>query len=150
MATYFERYAAMAHSYEGEIVQSDQVGETIYVHYAPIGVSVGICPWNFPLFVFARKVAPALLAGCSAVVTGDGATIGEALCSSPVPGIISMTGSVATGQAIMRNAAQHMTKVSLELGGKAPCIVMDDCRLDEVVDAIVSSRVIYSGQVCNY
>jgi len=185
MAIYFERHAAMAHSYEGEIVQSDNVGEMIYVHYAPIGVSVGICPWNFPLFVFARKVAPALLAGCTvvvksseltplttfrfmahvekaiadkkidlppgvvSVVTGYGATIGEALCSSPIPGIISMTGSVATGQAIMRNAAANMTKVSLELGGKAPCIVMDDARLDAAVDAIVSSRIIYSGQVCN-
>lgn len=140
---------------------------------------------NFPLFVMARKIAPALLAGCTvvvktseltplstfqlmgflsaaiqagkldlppgviSVVTGYGPVIGEALCTSPVPGIISMTGSVATGQAIMRNAAANLTKVNLELGGKAPCIVMADARLDEAVDAIVASRVIFSGQVCN-
>jgi len=133
----------------------------------------------------ARKIAPALLAGCSvvvksseltpltafkfmghiskaieagkvdlppgvvSVVTGYGHTMGEALCSSPIPGIISMTGSVATGQAIMRNAAANMCKVSLELGGKAPCIVMGDADLDKAVDAIVASRVIFSGQVCN-
>ena len=133
----------------------------------------------------ARKIAPALLAGCSvvvksseltpltcfkfmghiskaieagkidlppgvvSVVTGYGHTIGEALCSSPIPGIISMTGSVATGQTIMRNAAANMCKVSLELGGKAPCIVMADADLDKAVDAIVASRVIFSGQVCN-
>jgi len=75
--------------------------------------------------------------------------LGEALCVSKVPGIISMTGSVATGQAIMRNAAANMTKVSLELGGKAPAIVMADCDIDKAVDAIVASRVIFSGQVCN-
>lgn len=87
--------------------------------------------------------------GVVSVVTGYGHTIGEALCSSPVPGIISMTGSVATGQKIMANAAQNMTKVNLELGGKAPCIVMADARLDEAVDAIVASRVLFGGQVCN-
>lgn len=155
------------------------------MHYAPLGVSVGICPWNFPFFVMARKIAPALLAGCSvvvktseltpltcfkfmshisaaieagkldlppgvvSVVTGYGHTLGEALTSSPIPGIISMTGSVATGQKIMANAAVNMCKVSLELGGKAPCIVMGDADLDKAVDAIVSSRVIFSGQVCN-
>jgi len=125
----------------------------------------------------ARKIAPALLAGCSVVmkssevtpltcfklmghitkaieagkldipeglislVTGYGPTIGNALTSSPIPGIISMTGSVATGQAIMRNAAENMTKVNLELGGKAPCIVMGDADLDLAVGAIVASRV---------
>jgi len=184
-ATYFDYYAGLAYSFEGEILQSDNVGENIYVHYAPIGVSVGIVPWNFPFFVMARKLAPALLAGCSVVVksseltpltsfqfmgfvtkaidakkidiptglisllTGYGATIGEALCQSPIPGIISLTGSLATGQAIMRNAATNMTKVSLELGGKAPCIVMEDADLDKAVDAIVASRIIFSGQVCN-
>uniref|UniRef100_A0A7R9VM33 Succinate-semialdehyde dehydrogenase, mitochondrial n=1 Tax=Pseudictyota dubia TaxID=2749911 RepID=A0A7R9VM33_9STRA len=182
---YLDYYAGLAHSYMGEIIQSDNRGENIYLHYAPIGVSVGICPWNFPLFVWARKVAPALLAGCTvvvkssevtplttfrlmehvtkaidagkvdlpsgviSVVTGYGNTIGAALVESPVPGIISMTGSVATGQRIMAAAAKNMTKVSLELGGKAPVIVMDDADIDKTVDAIVASRVIFSGQVCN-
>lgn len=184
-ATYFDYYAGLALTYEGEILQSDNVGENIYVHYAPIGVSVGICPWNFPFFVMARKLAPALLTGnavvvkCSeltpltclkfgrlleaavkagtlampagivAILSGTGSRLGNALCTSEVPGIISMTGSVATGQTIMRNAAANMTKVSLELGGKAPCIVMADADLDKAVQAIVDSRVIFSGQVCN-
>lgn len=208
VADYFDYHAGLAYSFEGEILQSDTPGENIYLHYLQIGVSVGICPWNFPVFVWARKVAPALLAGCSvvvkssvsccnyvlcsytrvlipllraqqeltpltvfkimsyvsaaigagkcdlppgviSVVTGYGATIGDALTKSPIPGIISMTGSVATGQRIMSNAAANMTKVSLELGGKAPCIVMDDAKLDIAVDSIVASRVIFSGQVCN-
>lgn len=79
--------------------------------------------------------------GLISLVTGYGATIGNDLTSSPIPGIISMTGSVATGQAIMRNAAENMTKVNLELGGKAPCIVMGDADLDLAVGAIVASRV---------
>eukprot|EP00565_Helicotheca_tamesis_P005659 CAMPEP_0185723562 /NCGR_PEP_ID=MMETSP1171-20130828/365_1 /TAXON_ID=374046 /ORGANISM="Helicotheca tamensis, Strain CCMP826" /LENGTH=434 /DNA_ID=CAMNT_0028391283 /DNA_START=327 /DNA_END=1631 /DNA_ORIENTATION=- len=184
-AVYLDYHAGLARSIEGEILPSDNVGEHIYVHRAPIGVSVGICPWNFPFFVMARKIAPALLAGCTVVVkssevtpltcfrfaelmteaieagelelepgvlsilTGYGSTIGEALTNSPVPDIISMTGSTAVGQQIMANAAKHMTKVSLELGGKAPVIVMEDCDLDKTVDAIVASRVIFTGQVCN-
>ena len=120
-------------------------------------VSVGICPWNFPVFVMARKLAPALVTGntvvvkssevtpltCAriaelwassddaamppkgtySVITGLGSTVGAALVSSPLVDIVSMTGSVATGKAIMKSAAEHMTKVSLELGGKAPAIV---------------------------
>jgi len=184
-AEYFDYYAGLARSIEGEILPSDNANEHIYVHRAPIGVSVGIVPWNFPFLVMARKLAPALLAGCTVVVksseitpltsfkfasfvetaiqdgtldmepglfsivTGYGKTIGEALCTSPIPDIISMTGSVATGQQIMRNAATHMTKVNLELGGKAPAIVMADCDLDNAVDAIVASRVAFSGQICN-
>jgi|ERR1712150_447262 len=89
------------------------------------------------------------MGGIVSVVTGLGSTIGEALVNSPIPDIISMTGSLKVGQSIMRAAAAHMTKVSLELGGKAPVIVMDDCDMDATVQAIVDSRVIYTGQVCN-
>lgn len=186
-AEYFEMYAGLARTMEaGEIIPSDNPGEQIYLHRVPIGVSVGICPWNFPMFVMARKIAPALLAGCTvvvktsevtplttflfatflekaiaaeqvdgldpgvvAIVTGYGNTIGNALTSDPRVDIISMTGSVATGQTIMRNAAPNVTKVNLELGGKAPCIVMADADLDLAVGAIVDSRLIFSGQVCN-
>ena len=73
-ATYFDYYAGLARSYEGEIVNSDNAGEHIYVHYAPIGVAVGICPWNFPFFVMARKLAPALLTGCAVVVKASEVT----------------------------------------------------------------------------
>ena len=147
----------LARAYEGELVNSDDANEHISVHRLPVGVSVGICPWNFPVFVMARKLAPALLAGCAvvvkssevtplacgrlaelwlaspdadlpprgawALVNGLGATVGAALTASPLADIVSMTGSVPTGKAIMRAAAENMTKVSLELGGKAPAIV---------------------------
>ena len=142
-------------------------------------MSVGICPWNFPVFVMARKLAPALVTGntvvvkssevtpltCAriaelwaasddaalppkgtySVITGLGSTVGAALVSSPLVDIVSMTGSVATGKAIMRSAAEHMTKVSLELGGKAPAIVCADADLDLAVKGIVASRICFSG-----
>ncbi|GMH56611.1 hypothetical protein TrLO_g14353 [Triparma laevis f. longispina] len=182
-AEYFEYYAGMARLFQGSIVNSDSPNENIYVHKIPLGVSVGICPWNFPVFVMARKIAPALLSGCVVVVktsevtpltcallaqlwansrnpamppqgtwsvlTGLGSTVGAALVASPLVHIISMTGSVATGKEIMKIAADNMTKVSLELGGKAPAIVCKDADLTLTVKAIVSSRVNYSGQVCN-
>ena len=154
----FDYYAGWARIYEaGEIISSDDPNEHIYLHKIPIGVSVGICPWNFPVFVMARKLAPALVTGntvvvktsevtpltCArlaqlwtesddavlpppgtySVITGLGSTVGAALVSSPLVDIVSMTGSVPTGKAIMKSAAEHMTKVSLELGGKAPAIV---------------------------
>jgi lactaldehyde dehydrogenase/glycolaldehyde dehydrogenase len=161
----------------------DDPNEHIYLHKIPLGVSVGICPWNFPVFVMARKLAPALVTGntvvvkssevtpltCAriaelwtaseeaamppkgtySVITGLGSTVGAALVSSPLVDIVSMTGSVATGKAIMKSAAEHMTKVSLELGGKAPAIVCADADLDLAVKGIVASRICFSGQVCN-
>ncbi|MDN3663923.1 aldehyde dehydrogenase [Algibacter miyuki] len=178
-ADYYDYNAGWARRIEGEIIQSDRKKEHIFLHKAPIGVAVGICPWNFPFFVAARKIAPALVTGntcvikpsCIApntilefirliekielpagvlnVVCGTGPVVGNALTKSPITGIVSLTGSVAAGQKIMEAAATNITKVSLELGGKAPAIVCADANLDLAVNAVVSSKVIFSGQVCN-
>jgi len=178
-ADYFDYNAGWARRIEGEIIQSDRENEHIYLHKAPIGVAVGICPWNFPFFVMARKVAASLITGntcvikpsCEApntimefteliqniglpagvlnVVCGSGSIVGNALSKSPITGIVSLTGSVGAGQRIITAAAENITKVSLELGGKAPAIVCNDANLDLAVNSIVSSRVIFSGQVCN-
>ncbi|MGD0731815.1 MAG: aldehyde dehydrogenase [Terracidiphilus sp.] len=178
-ADYLDYMAEWGRRIEGEIVQSDRPGETILLFRQPIGVIGGILPWNFPFFLIARKVAPALITGNSIVlkpseetphnavkfcelldglnipaglinmVHGRGGTAGKALASSPEIGMISFTGSVATGSAIMSAAAANITKVNLELGGKAPAIVMADSDIDLSVRAIHASRVINSGQVCN-
>ena len=177
-ASWFHYYAEFDRRIEGEIVPSDKPGEQIWIVPAPVGVVAGIIPWNYPCAVAIRKIAPALIAGNSIVlkphedtplsalelallgeqagvpagvvnvITGPGETTGEALVRSPIPGLISFTGSVATGKRIMRNAAENVTLVSLELGGKAPFIVMDDCDLDEAVRAAVFARFLNCGQVC--
>ncbi len=178
-ADYFDYYAGFARRIEGEIIQSDRKKEHIFLHKAPIGVAVGILPWNFPFFVMARKVAGSLITGntcvikpsCIApntimewvdliqkielpagvlnVVCGTGPVVGNALSKSPITGIISLTGSVFAGQKVMEAASENITKVSLELGGKAPAIVCADANLELAVNAVVGSRIIYSGQVCN-
>ncbi|RED46943.1 lactaldehyde dehydrogenase [Winogradskyella eximia] len=178
-ADYFDYNAGWARRIEGEIIQSDRAKEHIFLHKAPIGVSVGILPWNFPFFVMARKVAPSLVTGNTCVikpscvapntvmefvklieniglpagvlnfVCGSGPLVGNALSKSPITGIVSLTGSVYAGQKIMEAAAPNITKVSLELGGKAPAIVCADANLELAVNAIVNSKVIFSGQVCN-
>ena len=178
-ADYFDYYAGFARRIEGEIIQSDRKKEHIFLHKAPIGVAVGILPWNFPFFVMARKVAASLITGNTCVVKpsciapntimewvdliqkielpagvlnfvcGSGPIVGNALSKSPVTGIISLTGSVFAGQKVMEAASENITKVSLELGGKAPAIVCADADLELAVNAVVGSRIIYSGQVCN-
>ena len=178
-ADYFDYNAEWARRIEGEIIQSDRRNEHIYLHKAAIGVAVGICPWNFPFFVMARKVSPSLVTGNTCIikpsseapntimefaemiegiglppgvlnfVCGSGRIVGNALSKSPIAGIISVTGSVPAGQKIMSAAAENITKVSLELGGKAPAIVCADANMDIAVNSIVTSRVIFSGQVCN-
>lgn len=164
---------------EGEILSSDRPGENIFLFRQPIGVVAGILPWNFPFFLIARKVAPALVTGNTIVIKpsqetpnnaalfaqlvseadlpagvfnlvhGRGTSAGNALTSHRAVGLISFTGSVRAGSEIMASAARNITKVNLELGGKAPAIVLDDCDLDLAVKAVTSSRIINSGQVCN-
>ena len=178
-ADYLDYMAEFARRYEGEIIQSDRPGENILVYKAPIGVIGGILPWNFPFFLIVRKMAPALVTGNTIVikpssetpnnafefaklvaksslprgvfnlVSGSGSVIGNALASHPKVGMVSLTGSVEGGVAVMRAAAENVTKVSLELGGKAPAIVTADADLDLAVRSIRASRIINTGQVCN-
>ena len=176
--SWFRYYAGFDRRIEGEILAADKPNEQLWIFRQPVGVVVGIIPWNYPMAVAVRKIAPALIAGNAIVlkphedtplsalelgllageagvppgvvniVTGPGETVGAALVRSPVPRLITFTGSVETGKAIARSAADNVTLVSLELGGKAPFIVMDDCNLDEAVKAAVSSRFTNCGQIC--
>lgn len=178
-ADYMDYMAGWARRYEGEIIPSDRPKETIMLFKKPIGVTTGILPWNFPFFLIARKMAPALVtgntivikpsqltpenayvfaqiveevglpAGVFNVVNGRGSVIGHELAANPKVGMVSLTGSVSAGQQTMLAAAPNITKVSLELGGKAPAIVMADADIDLAVRAIIASRVINTGQVCN-
>lgn len=178
-ADYLDYTAEWARRLEGEIISSDRPGETILLFHQPIGVIGGILPWNFPFFLIARKMAPALLTGNTIVIKpsvetplnaaafarlvaetdlphgvfnlvfGRGSSIGNAIASHPAVGMVSVTGSVEAGTAIMAQAARNITKVNLELGGKAPAIVMADADIDLAVRAVRDSRIINSGQVCN-
>ena len=178
-ADYIDYMAEWARRYEGEILQSDRPGENIFVFKRALGVTTGILPWNFPFFLSARKLAPALITGNTIVikpseftpnnaiafakivdeiglprgvfnlVLGRGETVGQELAGNPKVAMVSMTGSVGAGEKIMAAAAKNITKVCLELGGKAPAIVMDDADLALAVKAIVDSRIINAGQVCN-
>ncbi len=156
----------------------DETGEQLYVKSIPYGVVVAITPWNFPAAIFARKVAPAIMAGNTIVmkpseetpltalaiativeeagvppcvvnvVTGGGSTVGDALVRHPITQLVTVTGSVRAGRAILAAAAENIIPVSLELGGKAPFIVLDDADLDDAVKSAVDARFWNCGQVC--
>jgi aldehyde dehydrogenase (NAD+) len=176
-ARYFEFYAGAADKLEGSSIPvgSDQVDFTVR---EPYGVSAQIVPWNFPGNLFARGVAPALVAGNTAVVkpapttplsafhlaelcfeagipraavnvvTGGGEP-GATLTSHEGVDTITFTGSVPTGQRVMEAAAETVTPVTLELGGKNPAIVYPDADLDEAVGWISRAIFTNAGQVCS-
>jgi len=163
---------------EGDVVPGSTRRQSINLLRKPYGVVAGIIPWNFPVSVFVRKLAPALVTGNAVVVKPSeltplttleltellheevdlppgvlnvvpgGGDVGAALVEDPAVDFVTMTGNVDTGKAIMRNAADDLTRVSLELGGKAPAIVCADADLDQAVETIVGSRTINAGQVC--
>ncbi|MCA0972378.1 aldehyde dehydrogenase [Halobacillus litoralis] len=176
---YFRYMSEWARRIEGEIVPSDRENENIMIYKKPIGVVGGIVPWNFPMFILARKVATALVTGCTIVlkpsqqtpntameftklvdamdeipdgvynvVTGTGSEIGNSLAKHEKVHMISMTGSVPAGTKVMEAAAQNITKVNLELGGKAPAIVTANADLDIAVESITTSRLANNGQAC--
>jgi betaine-aldehyde dehydrogenase len=145
----------------------------------PIGVCVLIAPWNYPLLQMSWKIAPALGAGCTMVakpsevtplstiafvhlleeagvpgsvvnlVQGSGAVLGAALTDNPEVDFISFTGGLATGRTIAKVAAEHVTKVAVELGGKNPHIVFADAEWDSSVDQVLTGVFLHSGQVCS-
>ncbi|WP_231604496.1 aldehyde dehydrogenase [Crateriforma conspicua] len=170
--------AQAARRIEGDILPSDLPNEHIMIHKVPYGVTVGIAAWNFPLALACRKIGPALTTGNVMVVkppsvtpvavlalgelaiqagvpkgvlnlvTGGGSTMGEELVTNKITRLVTMTGSTATGQQIFRKASDRLTAVRLELGGKAPFILLADGDVDQAVEAAVVSRHLNSGQVC--
>ncbi|MDO6801437.1 aldehyde dehydrogenase [Wenyingzhuangia sp. 1_MG-2023] len=163
---------------EGDIIPSDNPNEQIWIQKVPRGVVVAITAWNFPLALAGRKLGPALVAGNTIVIkptsetplatlelgnlankvgipagvinilTGPGRAMGNALVESPITKMVTMTGSTPVGQSIARAAAENMTHVQLELGGKAPFIVFADADIDAAVEAALHSRFDNCGQVC--
>lgn len=177
-ATFIDYACDNALTFEGDILPSDNENEKIYIHMVPRGVVVAITAWNFPLALAGRKIGPALITGNSIVVkptqetplatlelgrlaneagipagvlnvvNGTGSAVGQALCESPITKMVTMTGSTPTGQRIFKTCADHMTPVMLELGGKAPLIVMDDADIDYAAQQALSARFDNCGQVC--
>jgi lactaldehyde dehydrogenase/glycolaldehyde dehydrogenase len=163
---------------EGEVLSGDNNKENIFVMKEPIGVVACIMPWNFPIVILIRKIAPALITGCTVVckpsaetpastlaiakmvdragfpkgvvnfITGSGALMGPALCKNSKVNMITATGSVEMGQQIMEASAGTLQRLSLELGGKCPAIVMKDADLELAATCVVASRLANAGQVC--
>ncbi len=177
-ATFIEYACDNALTLKGDILPSDNPKEKIFIHKVPRGVVVGITAWNFPLALAGRKIGPALITGNTIVikptqetplstlalgelanlagipkgvlnvVNGTGSVVGQHLCESPITQLITMTGSTRAGQIIYQAAGKHLTPVMLELGGKAPFIVMEDANLDKAVADAVVTRFANCGQVC--
>ena len=175
---YLRYAAEAARRIGGDIFPSDLPNEQLFIHKVPYGVTVGLCAYNYPLALIGRKVGPALVTGntmvlkpheatpvtasefCRVVLeaglprgvinmlTGTGAEVGAALVSSPLTRLITLTGSIRAGQAIAEAAARNITALSLELGGKAPFIVLGDADIDEAVEAAAVARYANCGQVC--
>ncbi len=177
-ASFVELNAEQATRVYGEIIPSPKKSGRILVLKQPIGVVGAITPWNFPLAMITRKIAPALAAGCTVVakpapetplsalalaalaeragippgvlnvVTGDAQAIGAELTSNRIVRMITFTGSTEVGKLLMTQAAGTMKKLSLELGGKAPFIVFDDADADAAVAGAMASKYRNSGQTC--
>jgi succinate-semialdehyde dehydrogenase/glutarate-semialdehyde dehydrogenase len=177
-ASFVEFYAEEAKRVYGETIPSHRADARIIVLRQPIGVIAAITPWNFPAAMITRKVAPALAAGCTAVIkpapetpltalalavlaeraglpagvlniiTGDAPAIGGVLTSHPAVKFVGFTGSTEVGKLLMRQAASTVKKVGLELGGNAPFVVFDDADIDAAVDGAIVSKFRNMGQTC--
>lgn len=177
-ASFVEWFAEEAKRVYGETIPSPAGDRRLLVIKQPIGVTAAITPWNFPIAMITRKAAPALAAGCSMiikpaeqtplsaialavlaeeagipggvlqVVTGKAREIGAVMCESPVVSKLSFTGSTQVGRILMRQCADTIKKLSLELGGNAPFIVFDDADLDAAAEGAMISKFRNAGQTC--
>lgn len=177
-AAYVRWFAEEAQRIYGDVINSPWPGRRILVTKEPVGVVGAITPWNFPSSMIARKLGPALAAGCTMVikpapqtpfsglawgvlaeqagipagviniVTGDAVAIGGELTSSPLVRKITFTGSTAVGKLLVEQSARTMKRVSMELGGNAPFIVFDDADVDRAVEGAMVAKYRNSGQTC--
>jgi lactaldehyde dehydrogenase/glycolaldehyde dehydrogenase len=170
-------HAEWARRIEGEVIQSDNADETLILRREPIGVVACLIPFNYPIYTLVRKIAPALIAGNAVLVRPSNNTplsalvfaeavqaadlpeglvsilamnhdTARALCTHPAVGMITLTGSVAAGQAVLDYCKTNIAKPSLELGGKTPVIVEPDADIDAVAAMIVAAKTNHCGQVC--
>ncbi|OWY09653.1 succinate-semialdehyde dehydrogenase (NADP(+)) [Thioclava sp. F42-5] len=178
-ASFLEWFAEEAKRVYGDVIPGHQRDKRILVIRQPVGVVGSITPWNFPNAMIARKLAPALAAGCTFVgrpseltplsalamavlaeragipagvfniIPGvDAAGMGEELCANPKVAKITFTGSTRVGKILMRQGAETVKKISLELGGNAPFLVFDDADLDAAVDGAMIAKFRNNGQTC--
>ncbi|CAM8013459.1 NAD-dependent succinate-semialdehyde dehydrogenase [Atlantibacter hermannii] len=177
-ASFIQWFAEEAKRANGEIIPPVKPGSRILATREPIGVVAAITPWNFPMAMLTRKLGPALAAGCTGVikpanntplcafallalakkagipdgvlnaVAGNTSEISDAIMESHEVRKISFTGSTAVGKTLVRNAAETMKKVSMELGGNAPYIVFDDADIDAAVKGALANKFRNAGQVC--
>ncbi|HUO20954.1 MAG TPA: aldehyde dehydrogenase [Caulobacteraceae bacterium] len=178
MGEYFHYYAGLADKVESHVIPTDKAGVFAYTRYEPKGVVAIITPWNSPLTLTSWKLAPALAAGCTAVIkpseftsasmiefavlfteagfppgvvnaiTGLGNEVGEALVTHPDVAHVGFTGGDLAGRRIYELAAKSLKTVTLELGGKSPNIVFDDADLDQAVKGVISGIFAAAGQTC--
>ena len=162
----------------GEINQSRFPNTRIHVYYQPVGVVAALVPWNFPIILASRKISTALAAGCSVIVkpdvitpgsvmqlidicneagvppgvinllSGDPASIASELITSDTIKKISITGSTRVGKLILKQAADKVQRVTMELSGHSPFIVFDDVDIDKVTDMAIAAKFRNNGQVC--
>ena len=170
-------FAGAARTLEGKAAAEYVEGYTSIIRREPLGVVAGIAPWNYPLMMAVWKLGPALAAGNAQimkpaeqtplttlrfaelaqdilppgvlnVITGDGVPVGDGLVRHPDVALVSLTGDVETGKTIARNAADTLKRVHLELGGKAPMVVLDDADPAQVAEAVKIGGYWNSGQDC--
>nr|WP_024966637.1 NAD-dependent succinate-semialdehyde dehydrogenase [Pantoea sp. IMH] len=177
-ASFIQWFAEEAKRANGEIIPPAKAGSRILAAREPVGVVAAITPWNFPMAMLTRKLGPALAAGCTGIikpanntplsafsllalakkagvpdgvlnaVAGDTQAISDAIMASKAVRKISFTGSTQVGKLLMRNAADTMKKVSMELGGNAPYIVFEDADIDAAVKGAIANKFRNAGQVC--
>jgi (Z)-2-((N-methylformamido)methylene)-5-hydroxybutyrolactone dehydrogenase len=178
LGEYYHYFAGAADKIGGETIPSDKPNFFLYTVREPIGVVAAVTPWNSPLLLLTWKLAPALAAGCTVVVkpseqapastlefaalfeeagfppgvfnvvTGFGETAGAPLVAHPGVDKVAFTGATSTGITIMKSAADHLARVSLELGGKSPNIVFADADLEAAANGVIAGVFAATGQTC--
>ncbi len=177
-ADYVQWYAEEAKRLYGMTIPSQSTSKRLIARKKPVGVVAAITPWNFPLAMLTRKIAPALAAGCTVVmkpasaspftavrltelieqagfpkgvvnlVTGSSKEISETIMQDARVRKVTFTGSTAVGKTLIRQSADNVKKVSMELGGHAPFIICNDADLDQAVDSVIASKFRNAGQTC--